>query len=150
MREITEFMIHCSASNWGDMAIVNEWHIARGWITGGYHFYIGNCYPTSESYRLKKPIFSNDGRLETGRDLKTVGAHTRGHNKNSIGICLFGKRSFTEAQFLTLKNLLSSLEKRFPRAGLGMKIMGHYEYYSGKTCPNLDMNHLRKLLNLGD
>ncbi len=148
MRFIDEFIIHCSASLWGDMAIVCEWHIARGWNTGGYHFYIGNCYPTQKTYELKTPIFSNDGFLEYGRDRETVGAHTRGHNKKSIGICLFGKRTFTKEQFLTLQRLIRTLHHQYPDADI--RTRGHYEHYSGKTCPNINMNFLRKTLKAVD
>ncbi len=144
MRTIDEFIIHCSASNWGDMAIICEWHIARGWDTGGYHYYIGNCYPLQKHWELKTPIFSNDGILEAGRKIEVDGAHTRGHNKRSIGICLIGNRSFTMAQFLTLQKLIRMLSSMFPDAKV--KTRGHYEHYSGKTCPNINMNFLRKAL----
>jgi N-acetylmuramoyl-L-alanine amidase len=35
-------------------------------------------------------IVRRDGAIEYGRELQQVGSHTRGHNKDSIGICLVG------------------------------------------------------------
>jgi len=145
MRFIDEIIIHNSASEWGNAAIITEWHIARGWKTIGYHWVIGNSYPTQKSFQLKMPIFSHDGRLETGRKLEEIGAHTRGHNKNSIGICIIGKRTFSKAQFLTLRKLIKMLKSMFP--GADIKIRGHTEHFSGKTCPNINMNYLRKALD---
>jgi hypothetical protein len=31
-----------------------------------------------------------DGTIEQGRELEAVGAHTKGHNAHSIGICYIG------------------------------------------------------------
>ncbi|VEI47016.1 Uncharacterised protein [Actinobacillus equuli] len=31
-----------------------------------------------------------DGSVETGRQVGEIGAHVKGHNSNSVGICLIG------------------------------------------------------------
>ena len=139
MREINEIIIHCSDSHWGNAVEIDEWHKERGWSGIGYHYVIGNAYPLFEDYNDKEPNFSHDGNLEEGRPIDEIGAHCRGQNKHSVGICLIGKRSFTKAQFYTLSKLIRLLKKTRP----GLTIWGHYEFFEGKTCPNINMTHLQ-------
>ena len=43
MRQITEIIVHCSATREGqdiDAATIDEWHKARGWSGIGYHYVI--------------------------------------------------------------------------------------------------------------
>lgn len=146
MREIDTIIIHCSATEFGNTELFNEWHLAKGWDGIGYHFIICNAYPTRQSWVAKQPDFPSDGLLEIGRDIDKIGAHTLGHNQTSIGICLVGDRAFTGLQYTTLKNLVKTLRANYKIN----KISGHYEYQSaidqGKTCPNIDMEWLRELL----
>jgi len=147
MREIDTIIIHCSATEFGNTALFNEWHLAKGWDCIGYHFVICNAYPERKNWTAKQPDFTSDGQLETGREIAKTGAHTLGHNQNSIGICLVGDRSFTGQQFSTLKDLVKTLKAAYNIT----TINGHYEYQSaidqGKTCPNIDMDWLRELLD---
>jgi len=120
MREITEIIIHCSASpnDRGDTAEdVHRWHLERGWSGIGYHY-----------------IIERIGKLIGGRPLYWEGAHAKGHNKNSIGICLMGTDEFDEHQWSMLSYLITHLMLKFPDA----KVMGHNEI-SNKTCPNFDV-----------
>ena len=143
MRTINEIIIHCSASHWGNAAEIDKWHKARGWDGIGYHYVIGNAYPTAENYKDGQPEFSLDGNLETGRVLGRIGAHCRGHNKHSVGICLIGKRTFTRAQFATLSSLVKLIKSTRP----GLSVWGHYEFFNGKTCPNINIDHLNMQLD---
>lgn len=71
-----------------------------------------------------------------------MGAHCRHHNRHSIGICYIGGLSAdgtpadtrTEAQRATLRRLLASLHRRFPRA----LIVGHRDLDPLKACPCFD------------
>ncbi len=146
MREIKEIIIHCSDSLFGSMELINQWHKERGWDGIGYHYVIGNAYPESVNFKSKEPMFAHDGFLEAGRPIVEIGAHCRGYNKNSIGICLIGKRNFTWAQFSVLKKLIKDLKL----AHNNPEIIGHYELYPGKTCPNINMVYLRERLSIGD
>ena len=73
MRLVKEIIIHCSATREGQQIPVDtirDWHLAKGWNDIGYHFYI-----------------DLDGTINKGRDIDKIGAHCKGHNRNSIGIC---------------------------------------------------------------
>jgi len=140
-------IIHCSASKWGSAAEIREWHMARGWIDGGYHYDILNGWAKPDYY-----LPALDGSIEVGRRIdgdifvegKEKGAHAYGFNSNSIGICLIGIDYFTPNQFSSLFALVSSLMKKF---GIDAKdVQGHYELDTHKTCPNFDVGAFRTLL----
>lgn len=128
MRSITLIVVHCSANRAGSalrLADIDRYHRSLGWKGCGYHYVI----PT-------------DGTLEAGRPEAEVGAHCRHHNRHSIGICYIGGLSAdgtpadtrTEAQRATLRRLLASLHRRFPRA----LIVGHRDLDPLKACPCFD------------
>ncbi len=145
MRKVDKIVIHCSDSLFGDVKQIRKWHKERGWDDIGYHYVIGNAYPTSNSYKFQLPEFWNDGKIEEGRAIEIAGAHARGFNRTSIGICLIGKRCFSFQQFESLKTKLDELSESFPE----IQLYGHYELNTlkgkSKTCPNIDMNWLRDL-----
>ncbi len=141
MREIKKIIIHCSASEWGDAAEIRRWHVEdNGWRDIGYHYVILNGRRKSRS----KYDLNFDGTIEQGRAVEVAGAHCRGANKDSIGICLVGNSHFTSEQvFGVLPGLVKSLLHRF---GLSPSdVYGHYEFSDKKTCPNLDMTEARNL-----
>ena len=75
-RKITDIIIHCSATKEGkDYSVfdIDKWHKARKFKCIGYHFVI---------YR--------NGQIVCGRPISEIGAHTTGHNTDSIGICYIG------------------------------------------------------------
>ena len=74
------------------------------------------------------------GAVATGRGLREVGAHARGHNETSIGICLVGTDRFTAAQWSALRDFVTGITIKYP----GMKVMGHNEV-SKKSCPGFDV-----------
>lgn len=128
MRSITLIIVHCSANRAGSalrLADIDRYHRSLGWKGCGYHYVI----PT-------------DGTLEEGRPEAEMGAHCRHHNRHSIGICYIGGLSAdgtpadtrTEAQRATLRRLLASLHRRFPRA----LIVGHRDLDPLKACPCFD------------
>lgn len=86
----------------------------------------------------------DDGLLESGRPLNVKGAHCRGFNSRSVGICLIGRNEFSEQQMKTLFRSLGDLFRHYnldPDA-----VYGHYELDDHKTCPNLDMDVVRQQL----
>ena len=69
-------IIHCSATLPNQRVTVQDidrWHRQRGFDCIGYHFYI-----------------TVDGTIWVGRPLSQVGAHCKGYNAHSIGICYEG------------------------------------------------------------
>jgi N-acetyl-anhydromuramyl-L-alanine amidase AmpD len=127
MRKITLVVVHCSDSDiksHDNIETIRGWHVnERGWTDIGYHYFINQA-----------------GALFPGRKESTVGAHVAGHNAGSIGICLSGRKSFTDAQMVTLEKLLKDICKRH---GLQKTdILGHSDLQPGKTCPNFDLHKL--------
>lgn len=119
MRTKTNYLVlHCSDSDYlqhNDISIIRKWHTEeRGFSDVGYHFFI-----------------QRDGTIQTGRGIDAIGAHCKGINSESIGICLHGKTYFTKEQFEALTRLYKELILIYPDS----KIIGHYEK-SDKTCPN--------------
>ena len=76
MREINLIVIHCSATR-EDRCFtehdLEECHRRRGFEGAGYHFYI-----------------RKDGKIITTRPVERAGAHAKGFNAHSIGICYEG------------------------------------------------------------
>ena len=129
MREIDKIIVHCSATREGQdipVETIKKWHIeGRGWSDIGYHFYV-----------------ELDGTIKKGRDIDKSGAHTKGHNKTSIGICYCGgvevdgktpKDTRTESQKESLLNVLKTLKAMFPES----TIYSHNEF-ANKACPSFD------------
>ena len=129
MRQIYELVVHCSATTEGrDYTVddITRWHKARGFDTIGYHYVV---------YR--------NGEVHVGSPEYVQGAHVRGHNRNSIGICYIGgcaedgktpKDTRTPEQKEALTKLLRGLRKKYPEA----KIFGHRDFDKNKACPSFD------------
>jgi N-acetylmuramoyl-L-alanine amidase len=148
-------MIHCSDSHYGGLDVIKFWHtIDNGWDDIGYNWVLtngelGHSYAGSREY-----IEMNDGLIQIGRDIKYAGAHAKGYNDDYLSICLVGEQSFTSKQWFGLIEFLHNLKTTNLIDGLitGVKfdetnLKGHYEVNAGKTCPNIDMNKLRELMN---
>ena len=140
MRKINEIIVHCSATKEGQSVSVDtirQWHLKRGWSDIGYHF-----------------VIYLDGSVHEGRPLSKVGAHTIGHNANSIGICYIGgmnkeytkaKDTRTDAQKESLKDLLISFKEEFK----DIKIYGHRDF-ANKACPSFDATSEYKWISDGE
>jgi len=131
MRPVNWIILHCSDSDvpaHDNIETIRAWHIDRGFSDCGYHFFI-----------------QKNGVTVKGRDEDKIGAHVMGHNKDSIGICLSGKKEFTEAQFKSLEILLIDLCSRYDLQK--MDILGHSDLDGKKTCPNFDVTKWLSSLN---
>ena len=132
MRKITKIILHCSATPEGrdyTVADIDRWHKQRGWQGIGYHYVV---------YR--------DGSVHPGRPVEQIGAHTSGHNTNSIGVCYIGgvaadgetpKDTRTPAQRAALRDLVELLRAEYP----GATIHGHREF-ANKACPSFNIKDL--------
>lgn len=133
-RSVDRVFIHCSASSSRDlvgMSLVTEimrWHKARGFATIGYHY-----------------LIDFEGTLLEGRDLERNPAAQKGHNRNTIAICLHGgggeppANDFTAEQFKTLRELCSAI-----RDSMNVTFHGHREV-AAKECPVFDYRKELKL-----
>ena len=123
----------------------------------GYHFIISNGL-TDRTQKI--PWASCIGSVESGRPLNDdteqtydeIGAHTFGFNTGSVGICIIGKHSFTEHQFIHLRYLIGELQRKLKIPH--HEVYGHYEagkidqkYATPKTCPNFPMDPFRSFLH---
>lgn len=128
-RKITEIIIHCSATPEGRNVTVKEidlWHRQRGFDSVGYHY-----------------VIYLDGTIAKGRDLAKTGAHCKGHNSRSVGICYVGgcdrnmkpKDTRTHAQRKSIISLVAELKRIFPEA----TVHGHNEF-APKACPCFDVS----------
>jgi len=124
LKEVTKIIVHCSDSDieaHDDIAIVRQWHLDRGWDDVGYQYFI-----------------QKDGNLQYGRYIDMAGAHCRGYNTSSVGICLSGKNDFTFKQFVSLHDLVDAL-----RITLGsLDVFPHRHFNNNKTCPNFNLKEL--------
>lgn len=123
MRTINELIIHCSASNNNTYGVeeIRADHKSRGWNDIGYHFFI-----------------DYSGKLFFGRSIEKAGAHCKGFNAHSIGICLAGLNNFTQRQYETLRDLCDMLLYAFDLEKDA--IVPHNKYNKYKTCPNFDID----------
>ena len=133
---VTHIVIHYSATPIEkdfSAAEIDRMHRARGFNEIGYHYFI-----------------RKDGMVETGRDLSQPGrfeqgAHAKGNNASSIGICFeggvrasapsVGFDSRTPAQTAAMIKLIRQLMDRFP----GAIVEGHRDMPGAATqCPGFD------------
>lgn len=123
MRKINYIVVHCSATREGctlTSKVLEAEHRRRGFRTTGYHYYI-----------------RRNGTVLGTRSLELPGAHCRGHNKYSIGICYEGgldargnpKDTRTPEQRSALHLLVYQLLQQFRNA----RVCGHRD-----LSPDLD------------
>ena len=128
MRKIKKIVIHCSDSQ-DSLDItskdIKSWHLQRGFTDIGYHY-----------------VIRRSGVVERGRGDDEIGAHVKGHNSDSIGICWVGRKDISPEQLKSLKALVKGLCFKY-NLDPTEHVLGHYELDSGKTCPNLDMIKFR-------
>ena len=122
-------VVHCSATKLSQHVSaddIDRWHRAQGWAMIGYHWYI-----------------NRNGLISEGRKEVYAGAHVKGYNHCSIGICYEGgineqgssADTRTAAQRAALLYLLKKLKQRYPQA----KILGHRDFPGvHKDCPCFD------------
>ncbi|WP_222937731.1 N-acetylmuramoyl-L-alanine amidase [Spartinivicinus ruber] len=51
-------------------------------------------------------VIKRDGTIENGQPEYWVSAHVKGHNSNSLGVCLVDRDQFTDAQFDSLEKVI--------------------------------------------
>lgn len=129
---ITKIVIHCSATKNGKSLRtttqtaaqrIDEWHKQRGFKRSPVLAKQFNPHLQHLGYHY---VIDTDGTVETGRMVGEIGAHVKGHNQYSVGICLVGGidasgknyGEYTEKQWLALHKLLQKLESEYPSANI--------------------------------
>ena len=133
-RKLKRLIVHCSATHANqnvDAATIRRWHVeGNGWSDIGYHFVTGR-----------------NGLFEFGRPLEKAGAHTYGHNRDSIGLCLIGGHGasaddhftdhFTAEQATSLVFAVKMAQR------IGLSVHGHNEF-ANKGCPGFRVDQFIK------
>ena len=121
-KKISLLVVHCSdtPNNQNLSAIdIHKMHLSFGWNGIGYH-----------------KIIKRSGKVENGRPEYWIGAHVKGKNEISLGVCLIGRNKFTQKQYLSLEKILKKWKSLYPEA----EIVGHRDTGdTQKTCPNFDV-----------
>ncbi|MGB1895494.1 MAG: N-acetylmuramoyl-L-alanine amidase, partial [Candidatus Puniceispirillaceae bacterium] len=119
--DIRYLVVHCSDTPDEDELTardIHAMHLGFGWDGAGYH-----------------AIITRDGICHPGRPEYWQGAHVKGRNHDSVGVCLIGRHNFTPDQFAALEALLLTWSGRYPNA----EVVGHRDIQqTHKTCPNFD------------
>ena len=111
---------------------VNNYHKGLWGFRSSLGYYAGYTY-----------FIERSGKVIQARADNEEGAHTRGHNKNSIGICLQGNgelKDFTKEQYNALEELVERKTKEHKIEG----IYGH-RHFSNTLCPSFRLVNWIKL-----
>lgn len=95
--------------------IMESHHLSLGWEGLGYHY-----------------VVHKNGDVWRGRPEHYHGAHCKGHNNTSIGICMAGNFDNTKPtpeQEIAVRHLIDSIKTRYPIN----EIVPHRKY-ANKTC----------------
>ena len=126
-----------------DYNAINNHHIQiNGWRDIGYHYII----------ELEKQGYS----IIKGRHEEVDGAHTRGQNTSSIGICLVGDFDTSYVPIEQLNKLIKLIRDIYSRHG-HLPIYGHCDFKDpktgyAKTCPgkNFPLDYIREIFDYQD
>lgn len=125
-------VIHHTGEFGWDVYETNEYHKSLGWKGIGYNYFI-----------------EEDGRIIEGRGMH-VGAHTKGLNNVSIGICMSGNFDLNYPLEKQIKSLYKLCKMLMDKYSISVdKVVGHREVEGvTKSCPgyNFDMNKFREAL----
>lgn len=126
MRTINKIIVHCTDTkpnvDW-HASDIDNCHKKKGWTGIGYHF-----------------VVCRDGSIELGRPVSKIGAHCKGQNETSIGVCYVGGQddkgnhsdTRTTAQKHALLQLLQNLTNKYH-----CPIYGHRDF-ARRDCPCFD------------
>lgn len=130
LRTNTEYIaIHCSATKPSQdigADTIRQWHLDKGWSDIGYNI-----------------VIRRNGRIEIGRPIDHRGAHVKGYNAVSIGVCMIGgidkygksEDNFTKDQWEALATTVRFLKGMYPYA----IVQGHRDFPGvKKDCPCFD------------
>ena len=70
---IDMIVLHHADAKHCDIYNIHNWHLANGWSGCGYHYFI-----------------NKKGEIFKGRPDDTIGAHAKGYNATSLGLCFEG------------------------------------------------------------
>lgn len=151
----TGIITHCATTQDGryigkDPAkVIDTWHKQRGYQRSAEAL---ECYNSELKHIGYHWVIDIDGVVYAGRHMDEQGAHVKGHNKGTIGLCLTGTRKFTIHQWRALRNMVEGLARSLFRTpgeftweealawaeSKGFFIKGHNEF-ANKECPGFSV-----------
>ena len=136
MRSISLIVLHCSATRTTQNYSFRQCkadHMKLGYKTIGYHYYI-----------------TRDGHTYQTRHEQLIGAHAKGYNEHSLGVCYEGgidpQGKHADTRTPRQKQALLRLLKRLKAAHPGAAIVGHRDLPDvHKDCPCFDATEYSRL-----
>lgn len=157
--KVEKIVVHCSDSDFGTAIMIDQWHRAKGWSMIGYQAVIENGFPTADHHAKGERWKLLNGMISSGRPVDAdemisdaeAGAHAYGWNKNTIAPCLIGRAEFTRQQVISLIKWVRLMAVNFKldlrEETIKQCVVGHCELPGvAKTCPNMDMDIIRRLV----
>lgn len=96
---------------------VRAWHLSKGWDDIGYHWFI-----------------EEDGKVTAGRPETMHGAHCKGHNTKSVGVCLAGNFDTTMPTYAQTKALIKVLSGIMERWDIPYAEIYPHRKFANKSC----------------
>jgi len=96
---------------------IDRYHRSLGWKGLGYHWYI-----------------EKNGKVVQGRQESEEGAHARGYNKKSIGVCLAGNFDLTFPTGTQIASLRKLLREIMDRHNISADQIVPHRIHANKTC----------------
>lgn len=96
---INMIILHHADASKCSVEDINRWHIQRGYSCIGYQYFV-----------------RKDGSIYKGRPDNVIGAHAKGFNSTSIGVCFEGRymrEIMPEAQINAGRELVAYLKKKY-------------------------------------
>lgn len=119
LNKLSMIVIHHATHSSATVSDIHRWHLENGWSGFGYHF-----------------LITKDGKIYKGRPENTIGAHAKGYNNISLGICMQGNydvEKLSEIQFEAFIGLCQYLCDKYSIR----TIKGHRELKATR-CPGLN------------
>lgn len=123
-KENTEIIIHHSDSkddgavSWGE---IRKWHLERGWADIGYHAGV--------------ELINDHYEALIGRPWTTVGAHCKGHNLQSLGLCVVGDWTTVEPPLDQLLKAAEVVRMWMRTYGIPITKVYRHKDFNDTDCP---------------
>lgn len=141
LTDVRELVVHHSKTPDGrrlDTTAIRRYHVQHnGWDDIGYHYLVER-----DEYGAIQVIH--------GRPEDRTGAHCRGHNQHTIGVCFVGDFDVTTPTDELLETAAMHLWPVMRRHGLtASDLVGDRDHHPAKTCPGskFDLDRLRAVVN---
>lgn len=122
-----KIILHHAQAKTCSVEDIHQWHLKKGWSGIGYHF-----------------LVRKDGTIYQGRPEDTIGAHAKGANHDSIGICAEGdfmKEEMNPLQLNALIDLVSYIKNKYHLSSIK-----RHKDVASTDCPGTHFHFLQLFL----